>query len=190
MGEGEFKGSLRASKRNRMKGRAAVKAGCIDAVEEPCRDACFSLNSPTPMKSVRLAVFDQRMIGRDAARGRFQAAAVEVEKLAEVFIVPHAPPADWPIDDRLPDLRERAGVGPPHSHRQKTFARLDVDVETGGVDVAAGLVPELDAGVRLVRAALEKPSVPIDPQQRSAHSLVGGREKLRNFLQSRPEGRG
>ena len=94
-----------------------------------------------------------------------------------------------PLDDRLPDLAERFGIRPPQAHGQEALARRDVDVETRGMDVAALLVPELDADVGLVRlAVLGEPRVAIDPHQRAAYPPVAGDEVRRDPLQPRLEG--
>ena len=172
-----------------MKGRLAVNDAATWSKKSLVENVLAPPILPAAMKSVRLMSSIAGMVGRKAAGRAFEAAAVQREPPAELPVVAGPPPAVGPLDDRLPDPAQRLGVRPPQAHGQEALARRDVDVEARGVDVAALLVAELDADVRLVRlAALDEPRVAVDPHQRAAHPPVAGHEVRRDPLQPRLEG--
>ena len=92
------------------------------------------------------------------------------------------------LENALPQVNCGAcGFASCHQYAE-ALAGGNVDVEPGRVDVAAHLVPELDADVRLIRRLVPgESSVPIDPHQRPADPPVVGREERGDLLQPRGE---
>ena len=171
-----------------MKGRAAVKQ-VVTWSKKPSVEHVLLGQLAQAKEIGPFQVFDEAMIGRQPAGRTLETVAGQVEPAAERLVVAGAPPAIGPVDDGLPNLAERIGVGPPRADRQETLVRGDVNVKPGRVNVAGRLMAELDAGVGLVRfSAAREPRVAIDPQQRAAHAPVGGHKIPGDLLQSRLEG--
>ena len=95
-----------------MKGRLAVNEAATWS-RNPLSRTSRSFSSSTPNEVRPLEILDPRMIGREAAGRTFQAVAVQRESLSELPVVACPPPTVGPLDDRLPDLAERLGFGPP-----------------------------------------------------------------------------
>src|SRR6266496_4062271 len=76
----------------------------------------------------------------------------------------------------------------PQSNRSEYLTRLKVEVETWAMDVAAGLVAEVDPHMGLVGAlVLGKSDVAIDPEKRSPRGAVVGDEVWTDPAQVRTE---
>ena len=129
-------------------------------------------------------IFDQRVIGGKTAWRGLQAVPIQLKSGAELPVVSGPLPAVGVVHDGLPDQGQRFLVRPPDAQRQETFARRQVNVETGGVHVLAELVPELNADVGLVRGfVFAEPRVPIDAHQRPADPSIAGHKVRRDLLQ-------
>lgn len=155
----------------------------VDVVEERRRAGVLLAQRDAGDEVRAPEVADERMLLVVAARRTLELRAAELEAGDRL------PPARGRRHDAVADPRERVGLGPPHAARHEHAPRLEVEVETGAVDVLARvLVAEMAGGVRLVRAlVLGEARVAVDAEQRPADRPRIGHHRAADLAEPRSE---